>query len=158
MIDIADKDLKEKFWDRLKDCRTGMLVVDGRAVPMSHSADENKRELWFITAKGTYMTEHADGTEAVYILCNDKEGIYASLAGRLTPETNPQKLEEYWSFVADAWYEDGKQDPDVQLLKLSLEDGEVWTAKNGAVFMYQIAKANLTGKTPDIGEHFEIRF
>ncbi len=158
MTQLADAELADKFWDRLKDCRTGMLSIDGRAVPMSHFADENRRDLWFITAKGTYMTEHADGTDATYILCNDSKGIYASLTGRLTPEFNPQKLEEYWSVVASAWYEDGKQDPDVQLLKLSLKHGEGWTAKNGAAFMYQIAKANLTGDKPDIGEHFDLNF
>ena len=53
MTQLADKDMTETFWDRLEDCRTGMLVIEGRAVPMSHYVDENKRELWFITAKGT---------------------------------------------------------------------------------------------------------
>ena len=100
MTQLADKDLTETFWDRLEDCRTGMLVIDGRAVPMSHYVDENKRELWFITAKGTFMAEHANGTNAHYVLCNDKEGLYASLSGRLTPEINKEKLDEYWSFIA----------------------------------------------------------
>ncbi|MAN46461.1 MAG: pyridoxamine 5'-phosphate oxidase family protein [Alphaproteobacteria bacterium] len=158
MTNIADKEQAKKFWDRLDDCRTGMLVIDGRGVPMSHYVDENRKEIWFITAKGTYMTDHADGQDAHYIICNDKKGLYASLRGRITPEINPKKLEEYWSFIAASWYEDGKNDPDVQLLKLSLKEGEVWTAKNGAVFMFEVAKANLTDSKPDIGEHFEISF
>ena len=158
MTQLADKDMTETFWDRLDDCRTGMLVIEGRAVPMSHYVDENKRELWFITAKGTYMAENAKGGQAHYVLCNDKEGLYASLSGRLTPEINKEKLDEYWSFIAASWYEDGKQDPDVLLLKLSLDYGEVWTSKGGAKFFYEVAKANLTDDKPDVGEHFEVRF
>ena len=99
MTQLADKDMTETFWDRLEDCRTGMLVIEGRAVPMSHYVDENKRELWFITAKGTYMAENAKGGQAHYVLCNDKEGLYASLSGRLTPEINKEKLDEYWDNV-----------------------------------------------------------
>ncbi|MAN65200.1 pyridoxamine 5'-phosphate oxidase family protein [Hyphomonas sp.] len=158
MTQLADKDLTETFWDRIEDTRTGMLVIDGRAVPMSHYVDENKRDLWFITAKGTYMAEHAKGANAHFVLCNDNKGLYASLSGRLTAEMNKEKLDEYWSFIAASWYEDGKQDPDVLLLKLSLDTGEVWTSKGGPKFFYEIAKANLTDEKPDIGEHFEISF
>jgi len=158
MIPSAKQEQVKEFWERLEDCRSGMLSIDGRAVPMSHYIDTNKRELWFLSAKDTYMAEHADGTEARYMVCNDDEGLYADISGRLTPETNPQKVDEYWNFVAASWYEDGKRDPDLQLLKLSLKDGEIWTAKGGAGFMFQVAKANVTGEKPDIGDHYEIHF
>lgn len=158
MTQSADRNLTEKFWERLDDCRTGMLVVDGRAVPMSHYIDENHLDLWFMTARGTFMSDHADGSSAHFIVCNDDKGLYASLTGILTPDTDPAKVEEYWNAVAAAWYEDGKQDSDLQLLRFRLQHGEVWTAKDGAAFLFQIVKANVTGDKPDIGEHFEMKF
>uniref|UniRef100_UPI00261415BC pyridoxamine 5'-phosphate oxidase family protein n=1 Tax=uncultured Hyphomonas sp. TaxID=225298 RepID=UPI00261415BC len=73
MTQLADKDLTETFWDRLEDCRTGMLVIDGRAVPMSHYVDENKRELWFITAKDTDIAQAAEtSAEANFVVADPK--------------------------------------------------------------------------------------
>ena len=83
---------------------------------------------------------------------------YARIEGELSLSDDREKLDEIWNAVASSWFEDGKQDDDVRLLRLSLSAAEVWYTDGGLGFMYQIAKSKLTGAKPDMGEHFEISF
>ena len=38
------------------------------------------------------------------------------------------------------------------------KDAEVWSGDGGVSFLYEIAKANMTGDTPDVGEHGHVTF
>lgn len=152
--------LKNTFWDRLADVRTGMLSADtSRAVPMSHYTDAETGNIWFITANGTDVaTSATGGAKAEYIVSSDKEGLYARIDGTLSAVTDPDKLDELWNAVAAAWFEDGKRDPDTQLVKFTPNQAEVWTTDGALSFLYEIAKANMTDESPDTGNHGTITF
>lgn len=152
--------LKEEFWDRLDDIRTGMLAAgQARAVPMSHYADRDAGVLWFITAQGTDIVKSAKaGSSAEYIVSSDDEHLYARIDGTVHAVTEPEKLAELWSVVPAAWFEDGWQDKDVQLVRMDLTEAEVWATGGSLSFLYEIARAHLTGKKPDMGEHGTIKF
>lgn len=152
--------LKHEFWDAMEDIRAGMLASDtARAVPMSHHVDPEKKALWFITANGTDLSKSAQtGTAAQYIVSSKDEGFYARIDGTLTAVTDSAQLDEMWSAMAGAWFEDGKQDDDVQLLRLDLKEAEAWTTGGSLKFLYEIAKANMTDTKPDAGQHGTVRF
>ncbi|MFT6091150.1 pyridoxamine 5'-phosphate oxidase family protein [Sulfitobacter sp.] len=152
--------LKEEFWDRIEDIRTGMLGTDNaRAVPMSHYADKDANVLWFITATGTDLAKTAQtGASAEYVVISDDEHLYARIDGKVQAVTDPAKLEELWSAVADAWFEDGRTDDDIQLVRMDLSEAEVWATGGSVSFIYGIAKAHITDEKPDMGQHGTIRF
>ncbi len=53
-----------------------------------------------------------------------------------------------------AWFPEGKDDPELTLLRLEPDDAEVWIANKGPIrFAFEIAKANLTDQEPDLGRH-----
>ncbi|KGJ18588.1 pyridoxamine 5'-phosphate oxidase family protein [Paracoccus sanguinis] len=153
---------RETFWKRLDDVNAGMLGCDPdwRLVPMSHYADPDEDALWFITAEGTDLAEAVSGEakKAVHVVSSQGGKLYARIEGELSLSDDREKLDEIWNAVASSWFEDGKQDDDVRLLRLSLSAAEVWSTDGGLGFMYQIAKSKLTGAKPDMGEHFEISF
>ena len=152
--------LKETFWDRLDDVRTGMLSADSaRAVPMSHYIDKKAGAIWFITANGTDLAKTASGgAKGEYIVSSDAEGIYSRIDGTLSAVTDPAKLDELWSAVAAAWFEGGKQDPDIQLVRFDPSTAEVWVTGGALSFLYEVAKANVTEEKPDAGDHGTINF
>lgn len=153
---------RETFWKRLDDVNAGMLGCDPdwRLVPMPHYADPDEDALWFITAEGTDLAEAVSGgaKKAVHVVSSQGGKLYARIEGELSLSDDREKLDEIWNAVASSWFEDGKQDDDVRLLRLSLSAAEVWSTDGGLGFMYQIAKSKLTGAKPDMGEHFEISF
>lgn len=149
------------FWGHVDDVRAGMLdATNGaRYVPMSHYPDRDRNCLWFITAKDTDAAKAAvDGPiNATYILSDGSKGIYADLKGKLGLSDDRAKLVELWSPVADAWFDGGIDDPDLQLMSFHITAGEVWTTPtSGLAFMFKILRANVTGQAPELGSHFTI--
>lgn len=154
--------LKKEFWDRLEDTRTGMMAAEGaRAVPMSHYVDDddNAPVIWFITAKGTDLAKSAtNGAAAEYIVSSSDEALYARIDGRISLSNDAAKLDELWNGVAAAWFEGGKQDPDIQLIRFDLTEAEVWATGGSLKFLYEVAKAHLTDSKPDMGDHGTLKF
>ena len=154
--------LKEEFWDRLEDIRTGMMAAAGaRAVPMSHYVDDDDPApvIWFITAKDTDLAKSATkGATAEYIVSSNDEALYARIDGRISLSNDAAKLDELWNGVAAAWFEDGQQDKDVQLIRFDLTEAEVWVTGGSLKFLYEVAKAHLTDSKPDMGDHGTIKF
>ena len=159
---MTDDTNRATFWKRLDDINTGMLglVENARLVPMSHYTDPDTNSLWFITAKGTDLAQGvADGAKpAIHSVSDANEGLYARVHGTLALSDDRAKLDELWNAIASSWFEEGKQDPDVQLMRLTLEEAEVWATGGKLVFLYEIAKSKITGKKPDMGEHYTLTF
>ena len=154
------KDIKEEFWSRLDDVQAGMLTTEGaRPVPMSPYADRDANAIWFITADGTDIAQAAaGGSRASFTLADSGSKIYATVDGTVSLSDDAAKLDELWSPVASAWFEDGKEDKDVRLVRMTPQQAEVWATDGAAGFLYEIAKANLTDSKPDMGEHARITF
>lgn len=151
------------LFDRLSSVNAGMLGLkdDLKLVPMSHQIGQDTDRLWFITAEGTDLQKAASqgAVEAIYVLAEGGKGLYARLHGSLSQNDDPARLDEVWNAIAGAWFEDGKRDPDVRLLEFRLTEGEAWlTSTSGLRFLYEVAKAKLTGEEPDMGEHVELTF
>ena len=65
---------------------------------------------------------------------------------------DPARIEKYWNPIVAAWYPEGKADPHLTLLCLDVTDAQVWISEGGPIkFAFEVAKANLTGQTPDVG-------
>lgn len=158
---MTDTLTPDDFWSRLDDVQAGMLSAGAaRPVPMSHYVDREARALWFITANGTDLAQSvgAAATPARYILASGDGKIYARVDGTASVSHDAAKLDEIWNFVADAWFEGGKRDDDIVLVRFDLSEAEVWTTDGGVRFLYEMAKAQATDRKPDVGSHGTLRF
>lgn len=157
-------DKKKEFYDRLEDVRAGMLGLqsDHRLVPMSPNFDDDDPgAIWFLSAVGTALVDAvATGAQdAKFVVSDDKNGLYGDILGRLEIADNRAKLDEIWSPIAAAWYEEDKQDPDLRLMKFTLTEAEVWlTTTSGLKFFYEIIKANINDEMPDTGTRASLTF
>ena len=153
---------RDTFWKRLDSINAGMLgcAPDWRLVPMSHYADRDQSVLWFITADGTDLVKAVEGgpQQAVHVVSEGGDKLYARMEGTLELSNDKAKLDEIWNAVASSWFEDGKQDEDVRLLKLKLSTAEVWATTGGLGFLYEVARSKVTGAKPDMGDQYEIAF
>lgn len=149
----------EDFWNRLKDTRAGLLEVDGRLVPMSPNCTGDGN-IWFLTAHGTDAAEAAKtGQDVRFAICDTGAGLHGTVNGTLSVSNDKEVLDEIWNFVAASWYEGGKDDPDLMLVKMTPRDGELWLSSDSSVvFLYETLKANITDSKPDIGSHHTVTF
>lgn len=158
--ELSPEEQRARFWKRMEGINAGMLGLrdDLKLVPMSHNADPDAHALWFITAKGVHLVEGTEGgaREALYVVAEGSGQLYARIEGRLELVQDEAKLDELWNPVASSWFEEGRDDPDIRLLKLSIGSAEVWTTTGGIGFVVQLAKSKITGAQPDIGDHFTL--
>lgn len=149
----------EDFFAHLKKINAGMLGAGpARLVPMSHQIDSERSTLWFITARETDLAMAAlNGVDATYVVAGESN-LYARAEGALRVVDDKEKLAALWSTVADAWFEGGPQDPDAVALELRLTQAEVWETRGSTGFLFEIARAHLTGKKPDMGTHTILTF
>ena len=71
---------------------------------------------------------------------------YLSLTGTAEIVNDKAKVEELWEPFAKAWFEGGKDDPQLTLIRFNPEDGHYWDTKNGKLIsLIKVAVAALTG-------------
>ena len=160
------KDAEKHLWDALEDTRVGMLGLAGgeprHMQPMTAFVDRETDSLWFFTYRDTDLARDVTvqgGHYAMFCLVSKDQHLYACLGGELEEQFDRERMDRYWDPVVAAWYPDGKDDPRLTLLRMKLDDAQVWVSRAGPVrFAFEIAKANLTKDRPDLGERADIRF
>ena len=67
-------------------------------------------------------------------------------------------IDQYWSPFVAAWFPEGKDDPDLIMMKMDASDARIWASKRGPVnYMFQVAKANATHTLPDVGGKADVQ-
>ena len=147
----------EKFWTELENVHSAMLSIgDARHVPMSPYARQAEGAIWFITAQGTDLVRAAEsGAKGASLIVTGESNIHARIEGDAAVVRDRAKLEELWNPVASSWF-DGMDDPDIRLIRMTPASAEVWLSSGGLGFAFELEKSKVTGKQPDMGEHFSL--
>jgi general stress protein 26 len=130
----AEYKLESALWKALKSDRTVMLglsgVEEGHSQPMTAQMlhDEDARgPIWFFTSRDSDLVKslHESHRAVAHFASKDHE-LFASLHGELVIDSNRQVIDQLWNSFIAAWYEGGKDDPKLQLLRLDPERAQVW--------------------------------
>ena len=160
------KDAEDRLFKAIEDTRVGMLGVAGgeprQMQPMTAYVEREANELWFFTYRDTDLVRDVNASGGHYamfcVISKDRE-VYACLGGELEEHFDRERMERYWNPVVAAWYPEGKDDPRLTLLRMRLDDAQMWLSQAGPVrFAFEIAKANMTRDQPDLGGRADIRF
>lgn len=157
-------DPRARVFKELDGVRAGMLGLEGAqqlSQPMTHHAFPDEGVLRFITSSQTDLAGAiGEGAMARYVVIGKGHDFWMSLRGEITVSRDQQKIDEIWSRVSAAWFDEGREDPEVTLLEMRLIDGSAWAAtSNALVFGWEILRANMDEeKKPDIGEQASLRF
>jgi len=121
--------------------------------PLAVLADEFEGSLWFFTADPSPKSADIARNPQVNVAYADDKG-YLSIAGTASIERNQTRIDQLWTPMAEAWFENGKDDPSVALLRVDARSAEYWSSdKPGIVRAFEIAKAVVTKSAPDVGEN-----
>jgi general stress protein 26 len=156
------RDEYEKIWSLIKDARVAMLTTerDGRLYsrPMIASQKGFDGSLWFFTRKSSpkveEVTEHRQ-VNAAY--ASTSEHSYVSLSGSAVLVDDRATIDEHWNEWIKTWFPEGKDDPDLALLRVDVDTAEYWDAPSSRmVTAFEYIKARVTGSTPDMGENRKV--
>jgi general stress protein 26 len=102
-------------------------IEDGHARPMTAQLDGEKGPIWFFTARDNALVQKlAHGNSAIAIFAAKNHDLFATLHGSLTIDTDRTMIDRLWNRFIAAWYQGGKDDPNLVLLRFDAEKAEVW--------------------------------
>jgi general stress protein 26 len=167
MTDLSDdKDVEKRMWKEIERGRYGMLGLVNVSPPqhfqpMTAFCEPDVNQILFYTSDETDLAKAIaeGGSQAMFTLTSKDQELQACISGKLSLDRDPTRIEKHWNAVVSAWFPQGKSDPHLTLLRLDLEDAAVWLSEKGPVrFAFEIARANLADRQPDVGGRTEISF
>lgn len=155
----SQAELEQRLWKEIEKARYGMLGLVGRVPakhfqPMTAFCEPDNGQIWFFSRTDTDLAQQVErGAEAMFVVQAKDQGFQACVGGRLSQHFDAKRMTDYWSPVVAAWYPEGQRDPRLTLLRLDCTDAQVWLSEtNPLAFGFQIVRANMTGREPDVGE------
>lgn len=129
-------EIEAKLWKALKSDRIVMLgltgVDEGHCKPMAGLLEGDEGgPIWFFTAKDTEMVHAMSGPHraTAHFVSKDHE-LFASLHGELVLDNDRAMIDRLWNRFVAAWYEGGKDDPQLQLMRFEPDSAQVWLGEN----------------------------
>jgi general stress protein 26 len=124
-------ELEARFWKALKSDMTMMLglagVAEGHTRPMTAQLDGDKGPIWFFTSSENDIVEKLGRKRrAIATFASKGNEIFAAVRGKISLEKDTEVLDRLWNRFVAAWFEGGKQDPKLRLLRLDPENAEIW--------------------------------
>jgi general stress protein 26 len=131
----SPQELERKFWTALESDMTMMLgldgVEDGHVRPMTAQVEGEKSPIWFFAAKDNVLVQKLGvGSRAIATFTSKGHDLFASVKGKLTLDNDRTAIDRLWDKYVAAWYEGGKDDPNLALIRFDAETAEIW--ENGS--------------------------
>lgn len=119
--------------------------------PMSEQLVDEEGNIWFLSRKDSEKNAEIAQDPLVQLLFQaDKHSGFVSIYGIAELIDDQQKIDEFWQPMFKVWFEKGKNDPEIGLIKVGPTQGYYWDTKNGqAVAFLKIAASLVTGKAMD---------
>lgn len=162
--DTVMKDPRGALFEVLEDVRAGMLGLSGTGTgfqPMTHFPDAEAGVIWFISSTETALVQSLGlGEDADYVVISQDHHSHISLRGKLYHLQNEERLDALWSPMIGAWFEGGRADPRVALLRFEPEVAELWVSTPSSFkFGIEMIRAHLDpSHQPDIGVKVSVPF
>jgi general stress protein 26 len=125
------KDIEEKFWAAVKSDMTMMLGLvgtdDSHMRPMTAQLDGDKGPIWFFGSKDSDLVKSLKTNhKAISTFVSKGNDVYATVHGTLRMDNDRAMIDKLWNSFIAAWYEGGKEDPKLALLRFEPTNAQVW--------------------------------
>jgi general stress protein 26 len=108
--------------------------------------------LWFFTQDPSPKIDDISKHDEVNVSFDSGNG-WVSIAGTASVSHDEAMIDKLWNKSAEAWFEQGREDPTIALIRVDAHTAEYWSTDDPKpVILLKVAKAALTGGQPNIGE------
>lgn len=152
--DLAATDAVKKMREIAKDANICMFVTDlsnrplsGR--PMATQEVDDAGSIWFMSHRDSDKNHHIENDDHVQLFYSHTNNYeYLSVFGRAEIVHDQRKIEELWTQMAKTWFKEGKDDPNISLIKVTPEDAYYWDTKNNKMVSLIKFAMGAVGITP----------
>ena len=134
---VKEGEIREKLWKALRSDRTLMLglagIDEGHSQPMTAQLEDDRDggPIWFFTTRNVDLVKAIGRRHrAIAHFAARDHDLFASIHGELVVDNNRAMIDRLWNRFVAAWYEGGKDDPNLQLLRLNPGRAQIWLNAN----------------------------
>ncbi len=146
----------EKLKDLIDDADIAMLCTNLNnapfsACPMATQQVDDDGTIWFFSTRDSDHNREIQTDSRVQLIYSSSENMsFLSLYGKAQILYDRDKIDELWDPQVKVWFQQGKDDPNLSLLRITPEQGYYWDTKNGKMVSFLKQAASIvTGKTMD---------
>jgi general stress protein 26 len=161
---LMGKEAIEKMRELVEHNRICMFTSNVEEVPlqtrpMTTQEVDDEGNFWFFSPKDSHKNYEVRSDARVQLLfANTSASEYLTVYGMATIVNDREKIGQMWSPMAKAWFQEGKDDPNLSLIKVAPEDAYYWEPKqNKMVTLLKIASSAISGKKMDIGQQGSLK-
>jgi general stress protein 26 len=127
----TQQEFEARFWKALASDMTMMVGLDGvedaHPRPMTAQIEDGHGPIWFFTAKDNGLVQGLTQSDrAIGTFATKGNDLFATVHGRLSLDNDRATIDRLWNRFVAAWFEGGKDDPKLALLRLDAERAEIW--------------------------------
>lgn len=129
----SDAEITSAFWKHLRADRTVMLGLEASAPtsmrPMTAQldGDEDQGPIWFFTSTDAAILKGLQSEDlAIFTFVSKGHDVFATVHGHMTRSADRATVDRLWNKWVAAWYEGGKDDPKLILLRFDPANAEIW--------------------------------
>src|ERR1043165_3909097 len=156
----------EKLRELIKEIDFCMLTTideggDLHSRPMSSNGDiDANGDIWFFTnASSLKVTEIEKLPKVNLSFANPDDQRYVSISGTAQLVRDRAKIDELWRPQFKMWFPEGKDDPEIALLRVNLEKAEYWDSPSSKIGLaLSFVSSLVTGTQPAFGENKKVEF
>lgn len=128
------------------------------AVPMSRQEVDKDGNIWYLFSAESETYKNIRSNDKVSVLFSHVGDYnFLSINGIAEISKDKERIEKYWNKFVEAWFEKGKENPNISILKVKVEDAHYWDNKtNKLVTILKVATSALSGEKLDIGREGEL--
>lgn len=160
---LNSKEAIEKLQSLVTGIGTCMFFTDNQSGnhnsrPMAVIEVDSMGNIWFFTKKHSAKMKDIEKNSSVHLVfANPSKDSYVDLRGRASIELDRKTIEEKWNPIIKAWFPEGKEDPELCLVKVKTDEAHYWdTTSTKMVEMLKILTSALTGKQLAEGIHGDL--
>lgn len=155
---LSNQDAIKKMKDMAEEIQICMFCTYDaqrrmQTAPMSASQIDEDGTFWFLSTKESTRNIDIQGNSTTdLVFAQPSKSNYLSIRGSSEVLYDKQKIDELWKPMVKTWFTEGKDDPNISVIKFTPEEAYYWDTKHGKMVSFlKIAVGAVTGKTMDDG-------
>ncbi|HUH35645.1 MAG TPA: pyridoxamine 5'-phosphate oxidase family protein [Moheibacter sp.] len=161
---LHQEEALEKLQDLINKIDIGMLCThpEGHSqihvVPMSRQEVDDQGNIWYLFSAESETYKNLQTNKKLSVLFSHV-GDYEilSINGTAEVSSDQARIDKYWNKFVASWFQKGKEDPNIRILKVKVDDAHYWDTKsNKFITLIKLATSAVSGQKLDLGREGEL--
>lgn len=161
---LSSREAVEQLRKLVEASPTGMVAtrlaeIPFHVCPLQIQQVDDHGDLWIFSGADSAHNAHILSDPRVQLtFSNNSHYEFLVVFGTAEITTDRSKIDELWDPSVKAWFPDGKEDPNLTLIRIRPQLAHYWATKGGKVVtLAKMLASAVTGKIPDVGVHGDLK-